>query len=70
MKVDGRRHFAWPRSEDQDELLDAEQVAAILKVRPCTVGDWARRGILPSFKLGKFRRFSRAAILGFLADQH
>ena len=55
--------------EGVDQILTAEQVASILQVKPCTVGDWARRGVLPSFKLGKFRRFSRLSVMEFLAGK-
>lgn len=44
------------------DVLTAEQVAQLLQVRPCTVADWARRGIIPSYKLGKFRRYSKKDI--------
>ena len=36
-----------------DELLTAEQLAALLRVRKSTVEDYARRGLLPSLKLGR-----------------
>ncbi len=34
------------------ELLTIEEVAAILKVKPKTVGNWLRDGKLPGIKLG------------------
>lgn len=37
------------------ELLTIEEVAAILKVKPKTVGDWLRAGKLPGVKLGDGR---------------
>lgn len=42
------------------DLLTADEVAELLQLRPSTVQDYARRGIIPSFKLGRFRRFVRA----------
>jgi len=48
-----------------DEIT-AETVAAILKIKPSTVADWARRNIIPSYKVGKFRRYSRADILAWM----
>ncbi len=48
--------------DPRGDVLTAEQVAVILQVRPCTVADWARRGLIPSYKLGKFRRYSKKDI--------
>ena len=44
------------------DLLTADEVAELLRLRPSTVKDYARRGIIPSFKLGRFRRFVRADV--------
>lgn len=46
-----------------DELLTAEQLAALLRVRNSTVEDYARRGLLPSLKLGRHRRFIRSDVI-------
>jgi excisionase family DNA binding protein len=46
----------------RDELLTADEVAELLQLRPSTVQDYARRGVIPSFKLGRFRRFVRADV--------
>ncbi len=48
-----------------DEIT-AETVAIILKIKPSTVADWARRAIIPSYKVGKFRRYSRTDILAWM----
>jgi excisionase family DNA binding protein len=40
-----------------DELLTADDVAEILHVPRSTVSDYARRGVLPSIKLGRHVRF-------------
>jgi excisionase family DNA binding protein len=45
-----------------DELMTAEQVAALLLLPASTVKDYARRGVLPSIKLGKHRRFVRSQV--------
>ncbi len=50
-------------SNPASDEITAETVAAILKIKPSTVADWARRGIIPSYKVGKFRRYSRTDIL-------
>jgi len=53
-----------PRTHDcLDELLTADQLAEILLVRKSTVEDYARRGVLPSLKLGRHRRFIRSDVL-------
>jgi excisionase family DNA binding protein len=45
-----------------DELMTSDQVAAALLVRRSTVEDYARRGVIPSIKLGRHRRFIRADV--------
>ena len=42
------------------ELMTADQVAELLQMRRSTVEDYARRGLLPSIKLGRHRRFVRS----------
>ncbi len=44
--------------------MTAEQVAALLLLPASTVKDYARRGVLPSIKLGKHRRFVRSQVQG------
>lgn len=44
------------------ELMTARQVAAALLVRESTVQDYARRGLLPSIRLGRHRRFLRSDV--------
>lgn len=51
-----------------DELMTAEQVAALLMLPVSTVKDYARRGVLPSIKLGKHRRFVRSTVQAALDD--
>jgi len=45
-----------------EELLTAGQVADLLQMRLSTVEEYARRGVLPSMKLGRHRRFIRSEI--------
>lgn len=45
-----------------NELMTAQQVAAVLLLPISTVMDYARRGVLPSIKLGKHRRFVRSQV--------
>jgi excisionase family DNA binding protein len=44
------------------DLMTPAEVAELLRIPLSTVGDWARRGILPSRKLGRHRRFVRAEV--------
>jgi excisionase family DNA binding protein len=45
-----------------DELLTADEVAELLRVPRSTVSDYARRGVLPSIKIGRHRRFVRSDV--------
>jgi excisionase family DNA binding protein len=40
-----------------DELMTSSQVAELLQLRLSTVEAYARRGLLPSVKVGRHRRF-------------
>lgn len=50
------------------ELLTAEQLADLLQMRRSTIEDYARRGLLPSLKLGRHRRFIRSDVLDALDE--
>lgn len=45
-----------------DELMTAPEVAVILQLRVSTIEDYARRGVLPSLKVGRHRRFLRSEV--------
>jgi excisionase family DNA binding protein len=45
-----------------DELLTTEEVAELLNIPRSTVSEYARRGVLPSIKLGRHRRFVRSDV--------
>jgi excisionase family DNA binding protein len=45
-----------------DELLTADEVADLLHIPRSTVSDYARRGVLPSIKLGRHVRFVRSDV--------
>ena len=46
-----------------EELLTAEEVAKILKVSPSAVFKWAKRGIIPSYRIHeKCLRFKKPDI--------
>lgn len=57
-----RRRRARGGAFTRDDILNAAQVAELLQLRRSTVEDYARRGLLPSIKLGRFRRFVRADV--------
>lgn len=44
------------------ELLTAIELGELLGLKPSTLHDWARRGVLPSFKPGRRRYFVRADV--------
>lgn len=45
-----------------DELMTAREVASVLQMKLSTVEDYARRGVLPSVKVGRHRRFIRSQL--------
>ncbi len=45
-----------------DELMTAYEIARVLQMRVSTVEAYARRGLLPSIKLGRHRRFVRSEV--------
>jgi excisionase family DNA binding protein len=49
------------------EILTSDQVAQLLAMRRSTVEDYARRGVLPSIKLGRHRRYLRSDVAGLIA---
>ena len=44
------------------ELMTSAQVAELLHMKRTTIDDYARRGLLPSIKLGRHRRFVRSDV--------
>lgn len=52
----------------RDELLTTEQLAGLLQLPRSTIEDYARRGLLPSLKLGRHRRFIRSDVLDALDE--
>jgi len=44
------------------ELMTSAQVAELLHMKRTTIEDYARRGLLPSIKLGRHRRFVRSDV--------
>lgn len=52
-----------------DRLLTAQEVAEILAVKISWVREATRAGHLPYIALGRYRRYRRAEIEGFLETQ-
>jgi excisionase family DNA binding protein len=52
-----------------DRLLTASDVAAMLTVPERWVREHTRSGVLPHVCLGRYRRYRRAAILDWVAEQ-
>jgi excisionase family DNA binding protein len=50
-------------------LLTQEEVAARLKIRPKTVGDYLRAGKLTGVKIGRLWRIREADVRRFIASQ-
>jgi excisionase family DNA binding protein len=66
-------HFAgdaWQlrRRLTADDVMTARDVALLLHAPVSTVEDWARRGILPSVKIGRRRLYIRQNIEMALTD--
>jgi excisionase family DNA binding protein len=51
-----------PRRLTADDVMTARDVAQLLHAPVSTVEDWARRGIVPSVKLGRRRLYLRSGI--------
>jgi excisionase family DNA binding protein len=51
------------------DVMTAAEVAALLRVPQSTVEDWARRGIVPSRKVGRRRLYIRARIEALLLEE-
>jgi len=50
-----------------EQLLTAEEVAKILKVSPSAIFKWAKRGIIPSYRIHeKCLRFKKPDIEAFV----
>jgi excisionase family DNA binding protein len=57
-----------PRRPTADDVLIAKEVAVLLHAPVTTVEDWARRGIIPSRKIGRRRLYIRQQIEAILTD--
>jgi excisionase family DNA binding protein len=50
------------------DVMTAAEVAELLRVPKSTVEDWARRGVIPSRKIGRRRIYVRSKIEALLLD--
>jgi excisionase family DNA binding protein len=48
------------------DVMTASEVADLMRVPKSTIEDWARRGIIPSRKIGRRRIFLRDRLEAFL----
>jgi excisionase family DNA binding protein len=60
---------AAPARLTADDVMTAREVARLLHAPVSTVEDWARRGILPSVKIGKRRLYIRQHIEAVLVGR-
>lgn len=67
--LDNRKLALSAKTPDQPRLMTAEEVADRLQVTVAWVREMARRGEMPSLKLGRYRRFSAEAIDVWLQDR-
>ena len=58
------------KSPALEELLDVNDVARLLKLRPSTVRAYAERGSLPSVFLGNRLRFKPSDVSLWIARRH
>lgn len=54
---------------DDEVVMTAQEVGAMLRLRPSTVADLARRGDLACLMLGRHRRYLRSDVLAFMQAQ-
>jgi excisionase family DNA binding protein len=54
---------------DPDRLLDVNEAAALLQVKPGTLYAWASRGKVPFRKVGALVRFHRGELLDWTIEQ-
>ncbi|HZV75773.1 MAG TPA: helix-turn-helix domain-containing protein [Conexibacter sp.] len=48
------------------EIMTAQHVAELLRMQRSTVEDYGRRGLIPSIKLGRHRRYIRSDLVALI----
>lgn len=66
--VDAANGQAQRQPATADDVLTVTEVAALLKLSPRTVGEYGARGVLPSVKIGRHRRFSKRQLEGLIGS--
>jgi excisionase family DNA binding protein len=51
------------------DILTVREAAVLLKLSPRTVGEYGARGVLPSVKIGRHRRFSRRQLEALIGTE-
>ena len=59
---------ALPPTPIAEGFMDKRAVAERLGVRPRTVGEWAKQGKIPAYRIGNYLRFKWAEIESHLAQ--
>jgi excisionase family DNA binding protein len=54
--------------EKQSEVLTVNEVASFLRVNPKTVYGLAKKGLLPSFRVGRVMRWRRSDVNRFMSQ--
>jgi excisionase family DNA binding protein len=67
--VRGEAHIE-TASTTADDVLTVSEVARLLQLSPRTVAEYGARGLLPSVKIGRHRRFSRRQLEAMMAEGH
>lgn len=49
----------------KDELLNRQEAAKLMKVKPCTIDKWRAEGLIPVYYIGKTIRFKRSDFFNF-----
>ncbi len=68
--LSGRALIAGRSPLSAADVMTAAEVAVLLHVSKSTVEDWARRGIVPSKKVGRRRLYIRSKIEALLLEDH
>jgi excisionase family DNA binding protein len=53
-----------------DDVLTVKEVATFLQLSPRTGAEYGARGVLPSVKIGRHRRFSRRQLEALMGGRH
>lgn len=56
-------------SSEPDRILTLDEAAALLRLKPSTVADHARKGWLPCLKFGRQVRYSERDLLDWVASR-